>query len=129
MIVLDASVLIAHLDARDVHHTRARALLAGSGRLPLAANALTVAEALVGPIRTGRGPQVHQAIAALGVTALELPAAAAYPLAELRAATGLKMPDAVVLLTAEHHQAVLMTFDDKLHRCAEQRGVAVRAQP
>ena len=31
MIVLDASILIAHLDASDSHHDRAEVLLANSG--------------------------------------------------------------------------------------------------
>jgi predicted nucleic acid-binding protein len=128
VIVLDACVLIAHLDAHDAHHERASRLLAGTGDLPLVANTLTIAEVLVGPTRTGRGQQAHEALERLGVTALELPAGAAVELAELRAATGLKMPDCCVLWTAIHHQpSALATFDHQLSRAAERRDVAVRS--
>ncbi|MBV9847118.1 MAG: type II toxin-antitoxin system VapC family toxin [Kutzneria sp.] len=125
MIVLDACVLIAHLDATDVHHERATRLLAESGDLRLHASVLTLAETLVGPVRTGRGHHVQQALTRLGVTPLGLPADIAVELAAVRARTGLKMPDAVVLLTAETHHAALATFDDKLRRAASSRDVAV----
>lgn len=53
MIVLDASVLIAYLDARDQHHNAAEALLLRSADDEFGANALTIAEVLVGPLRAG----------------------------------------------------------------------------
>ena len=46
-------------------------------------------------------------------------------LAELRATTGLKLPDCCVLDIAIHHQAHLATFDDALAAAARQRGVPV----
>jgi predicted nucleic acid-binding protein len=126
VIVLDACVLIAHLDANDAHHDRATRLLASTADLPLAANTLTVAEVLVGPTRAGRGRQAQQALDRLGVAALELPADVAVELAELHATTGLKMPDCCVLWTAVHHQpAILATFDQQLTRTAKRRGVPI----
>ncbi|MGQ0841654.1 type II toxin-antitoxin system VapC family toxin [Actinokineospora sp.] len=127
MIVLDACVLIAHLDARDAHHERATRLLATTGDIPLRVSALTMAEVLVGPILTGRYAQVQQAIDRLGVVALDLPATDAVALATMRAHTGLKMPDAIVLLTAQTNGAVLCTFDEQLARLAGARDVVVRA--
>ena len=62
MIVLDASVLIAPLDATDSHHQRADRLLAASGSETLSASVVTLAEVLVGPSRTGA---VDRALAAL----------------------------------------------------------------
>ncbi len=46
-------------------------------------------------------------------------------LAELRVATGLKLPDCCVLDVAAHHQASLATFDADLASAARHRGVAV----
>lgn len=128
VIVLDACVLIAHFDANDTHHDRATRLLAATAGQPLAANTLTVAEVLVGPTRAGRGRQAQEALDRLGVAALELPADAAVELAELRATTGLKMPDCCVLWTAVHHQsAMLVSFNQQLTRVAERRGVPIRS--
>ena len=44
MIVLDASVLIGHLDGRDPHHARARQLLEESDAEPLGASAITLVD-------------------------------------------------------------------------------------
>jgi predicted nucleic acid-binding protein len=58
----------------------------------------------------------------------DLPGDAAGQLAELRAHTGLKLPDCCVLLTAERHgPAEIATFDARLARVAVERGLAVRA--
>ena len=55
MIVLDASVLIAHLDSTDAHHDAARRVLHSAAGQDLAASVLTVAEVMVGPARDRRG--------------------------------------------------------------------------
>lgn len=129
MIVLDACVLIAHFSRADAHHDRAHRLLAATDGLPLAAAALTCAEVLVGPTRQGRGAEMEQALANLGVRALDMPGAAAAQLAALGAATGLKMPASCVLLAAETHGATLATFDDQLARAATRRGVVLQPVP
>lgn len=126
MIVLDACVLIAHLNATDAHHDRATRLLADTGTVLLAASVLTIGEVLVGPVRTGRGEHAQAALDRLGVTELELPAGSALPLAALRAETKLRMPDCCVLLSAENNNAELATFDDQLAKVASSRGVVVR---
>lgn len=46
-------------------------------------------------------------------------------LAELRATTGLKLPDCCVLDVALHHHAAMGTFDETLASAARQRGVVV----
>ena len=57
----------------------------------------------------------------------DLPGDAAGQLAELRAHTGLKLPDCCVLLTAERHgPAEIATFDTRLARVAVERGLVVR---
>jgi predicted nucleic acid-binding protein len=127
MIVLDASVLIAHFDATDAHHDRAGELLllaANEGRR-LGASLITLAEVLVGPARAGR---IHQAAAALdqlGVCPMTLPQDAPFRLAALRAATTLKMPDCCVLLAADRLADAIATFDDRLADAARNHGLTV----
>lgn len=126
MIVLDASVLIAHFDATDVHHDRAGTLLLGVSDEPLAASPLTLAEVLVGPARVGRMDCVTAALRQLDVTSVSLEQDAALRLAALRAGTNLKLPDCCVLLAAEQTRAAVATFDDRLATTARERGFAVR---
>lgn len=126
MIVLDASVLIAHLDADDALHERASTLLRTLAADQFAASALTVAEVLVGPARSGALERAGAALRRLGVDTLPLLASSAATLAGLRAATKLKLPDCCVLLAAEETGAGLATFDDRLAAAARHRGLPVR---
>lgn len=126
MIVVDASVLIAHLDAADPHHERATALLHDAADEPLVASPVTLAEALVGPARTGQLGRATSAVDQLGVTAAPLGDDAPIPLASLRAATRLNLPDCCVLLAAEQAQGEVATFDDRLAAAARERGLVVR---
>lgn len=119
MIVLDASVLIAHLDAGDAHHERARERLLDAAGQPFAASPITLAEVLVGPIRAGRLREARGALDTLGVTELPLPANAAERLALLRAETQLKLPDCCVLLAAHEAECPVLTFDERLARAAD----------
>jgi predicted nucleic acid-binding protein len=126
VIVLDASVLIAHLDATDTHHVRATDLLIDFGGEQLVATTLTLAEVLVGPTRVGREAVAQVAIERLDIIPHELPAAVSQELATIRATTGLKMPDCCVLWTAvASGSAPLATFDQQLARAATERGVTV----
>jgi predicted nucleic acid-binding protein len=125
VIVLDASVLIAHLDVSDAHHDRAFALLQGLADERFAASALTVAELLVGPARAGGSERAGAALRALGVETVPIGDAAPAALAGLRAATGLKLPDCCVLLAAEEVGGGLATFDDRLAAAARDRAVPV----
>ncbi|MGL5859950.1 MAG: PIN domain-containing protein, partial [Phycicoccus sp.] len=54
MIVLDASVVIAHLESRDTHHERATELLLRHADHEFLVSPVTLAETLVGPARDGR---------------------------------------------------------------------------
>lgn len=126
MIVLNASVLIAHLDAADAHHERASALLADSADEPLGASPLTLAEVLVAPARAGQLDRATAALSQLGVTAIELDEEAPARLAVLRAGTGLKLPDCCVLLAAEQTHAAVAAFDERLAATASERGFVVR---
>lgn len=126
MIVLDASVLIGHLDATDAHHRRASALLMDLAAEPLAASPLSLAEALVGPARAGQLDRATAVLGQLGVTSVPFQDSAPVQLALLRAGTGLKMPDSWVLLAAEQVGGVVATFDDRLAVAARERGFVVR---
>ena len=125
MIVLDASVLIAYLDSEDRHYVAAEALLAEAIGDDLGANSLTLAEVLVVPAQGGHLDLVQAVLHDLEVAELPFPADTAVKLAQLRADTGLKMPDCCVLLAAEDSGARVACFDDRLARAAEERDLEV----
>ncbi|MDQ2726483.1 MAG: PIN domain-containing protein [Actinomycetota bacterium] len=125
MIVLDASVLIAYLDGEDEHHEAAEVLLVSAVDDDLRTNPLTLAEVLVVPVRDGRLEPTQTALRDLEVGELPFPSDAAVRLAELRAGTGLKMPDCCVLLAAEGAHASVASFDERLAQTAEDRNLRV----
>jgi predicted nucleic acid-binding protein len=126
VIVVDASVLIAHLDENDALHDRAVDALLAAAEHPLACSPITLAEVLVGPARSGRLREARSAVADLGVAEIPLGDDAAARLAGLRAETTLKLPDCCVLLAVGDAQAeAILTFDDRLARAAEQRRLRV----
>lgn len=123
MIVLDASVLIAHLDGSDRHHAKARSLLEGNSGEPLGASPITLAETLVSPARAGRLGDAEAALQRLGVQELPLKRGAPGQLAEMRAEVGLKMPDCCVLLAAQDHEGIVASFDSDLLSAARKLGL------
>lgn len=129
MIVLDASVLIAHLDSQDIHHGPASDLLAENATESFGASPLTLAEVLVGPARAGQLDRASAVLEQLHIENVPLPADAPVRLALLRASTALKLPDCVVLLAAETAAAAVASFDERLCTAAAQRGQAVRTLP
>lgn len=124
MIVLDASVLIAHLDGDDQHHANAQSLLEANSQEPLGASPITLAETLVSPARAGRLPDAETALQQLGVDELALGESAPGRLAQLRTDTGLKLPDCCVLLAAQDHDANVASFDTDLLKAAHKLGLA-----
>ena len=116
---LDAGVIIAFLDGADAHHNAARSALSTSldnaERLAIAASAL--AECLVGPARqsTKAVELVRTVIDRLPVSVVHLDEEIATQAAMLRARhRSLKLPDALVIATAEHSSADrLITTDRK----------------
>jgi predicted nucleic acid-binding protein len=122
VIVLDASVMIAVLDPLDAHFESARRLFVANTTERLAAHRLTVAESLVLATRVKRGPAAASALAALGVGYFDEPDDP-MTLAELRATTGLRMPDCCVLHAALRERAKLATFDARLAAAASSVGV------
>lgn len=121
MIVLDASVLIAYLDADDEHHAAAEGLLSEAIDDEIGANSLTLAEVLVIPVRDGRAELVQEALRDLELDELPVPAHPAARLAALRVSTGLKLPDCCLLLAAEDAGAAIASFDQRLIEVARDR--------
>jgi predicted nucleic acid-binding protein len=124
VIVLDASVLIGHLDAADRHHAKARGLLETNIGEPLGASVITLAETFVSPARAGRIDDAEAALQRLGIVALMVDENAPTRLAQLRTETGLKMPDCCVLLAAQEHDGVVASFDSDLVAAAVGLGLA-----
>ncbi len=123
MIVLDARVLIAYLDAEDAHHGAAESLLAREIDDEFAVSPLTLAEVLVGPARASRLDAALGALQALEVREVPFPPNTAVRLARLRVETGLRMPDCCVLLAGQDAAARIAAFDDRLVRAAEDVGL------
>lgn len=126
MIVLDASVLIAHLGATDALHDRAVELLVDAADDELGASPLTLAEVYVGPARAGKLARAQRAIHDLGVTAVSLGDDAPERLATLRSTTGLRLPDCCVLYAVEAAAAEIATFDDRLKSAAKRLRLPIR---
>ncbi len=125
MIVLDASVLIAHLNPADTRHQVAAALLLTGSPGQMLVHPLTLAEVLVGGVRIGQGASMRDDLCAAGIGVAPHDDAQPLRLAELRATSGLKLPDCCVLAVAIRHQATLATFDDALASAARRRCVTV----
>ena len=67
MIVLDASLLIAHLWPSDRHHAEASDFLRRVAGDRMLTHPLTMAEVLIGGVRIGRGAEMRQDLADIGV--------------------------------------------------------------
>jgi predicted nucleic acid-binding protein len=126
MIVLDANVLIAHMRQQDALHAAATRRLVTLAERRFGASVITLAEVLVGPMRTGRLGTARAVLRAFEVAELPLPPNATERLAALRAETGLKLPGCCVLLAAEETNGGVLTFDERLARAAAERSLAVQ---
>lgn len=125
MIVLDASVLVAHLRPLDAHHDAATSLLLDAADESLLVHALTLAEVLVAGVKIGKGAEMQADLKAAGLSLARRDDDEPLRLAELRAKTGLKLPDCCVLDSAQTNAAKLATFDHALAAAARRLGVAV----
>jgi predicted nucleic acid-binding protein len=124
-LILDTSVLIGLLDAKDAHHTRAvddveNGDLKG---LPLLTPASAYSEALVAFARAGRLGEAREALAAMGIEVAPLTSTMAELAAELRARhERLRLPDAIVLACARELGGELLSYDRRLVRLAGRGG-------
>jgi predicted nucleic acid-binding protein len=120
-LILDASVLIGLLDTADAHHDRAIDDVEAADRegqqLLLPASAYS--ETLVAFARARRLDEARQAIAAMGITVVSLTDTIAERAAELRARQDrLRLPDAIVLATAQELGGRLLSYDRRLSQLA-----------
>ena len=125
MIALDASVLIAHLNPADLHHQAATAILLAGTPGQMLVHTVTLAEVLVGGVRVGRGALMRDDLRSAGIAVAPPDDGEPLRLAELRATSGLKLPDCCILDVAIHYQASLATFDEALAVVARRLGVPV----
>lgn len=84
---------------------------------------ITMAAVLAGGVRVGQGASMREDIRAVGIAVAGHDDGEPLRLAELRASTGLKLPDCCVLDVAIRHQASVATFDNALVAEAAKRGV------
>ena len=120
-LILDASVLIALLESADAHHNRSVDDVEAADRSgkPLLAPASAYSEALVAFARAQRVDEARAAIAAMGIAITPLDAHIAERAAQLRARhQRLRLPDAIVLATADRLDGQLLTYDHRLAQVA-----------
>lgn len=127
-IVLDANILIAFSNTGHIFHANSIGIL-GQPNSVFLIHRLTLAEYLVHPARLGIARD------ALRIVRDDLMITSPDPediendefaleLADVRATTGLRMPDAVILATARRVQAKVATFDESLLSAATAEGRA-----
>lgn len=121
--VLDASILLAHLDPPDAHSDDATRILAESGEL--FASVVTLGEVLVGAVRAERlDEQLQALLSILEIAAVPLGRDSPAVLARLRVETKLRMPDCCVLYAAQAVRAdAVGTRDARLAAAARARGL------
>ncbi len=125
MIVLDANVLIGYLNQDDAHHADVRRLLRAVAADDIAVSTVTLAEALAGPTARGGAEAAALILHDLRITEVSVESGSARHLAELRVGTGLKLPDCLVLHTAEVRAARVASFDHRLRRAAGELALEV----
>lgn len=114
IVVLDASVVIALLDAGDTHHLAAVAAVERARRDTLVLPASAYAEVLVDPWRRGVDAVsvIRTFVTDLGIRIEPLSPDIAERAARLRAQhRGLRLPDTLVLATADALDGVALTCD------------------
>jgi predicted nucleic acid-binding protein len=124
VIVADASWIIALRDPDDPHHASAIALNEATVDDVIVVHPLTLAECLVGAARLGQLDAAAGALrAAFEVADIDIDAPLRW--ANIRTATSLRLPDAIVLDTAIVHAAsMILTFDRQLAAEATTRAIA-----
>jgi len=125
VIVVDTSWVVALRDPGDDHHRLAAETSREIADEDAVLHPVTLAECLVAPARLG---VLEEASAGLRASfdVVDVDPDAPLRWARLRAATGLRLPDVIVLDTALHQGArAVATFDEQLAARAADRGLKV----
>jgi predicted nucleic acid-binding protein len=120
-LILDASVLIGLLDTADTHHDRAvdDVEAADQDGMQLLLPASAYSETLVAFARARRLDEARRAIASMGIAIVSLTDTIAERTAELRARhTRLRLPDAIILATAQEMGGSLLSYNRRLSQLA-----------
>jgi len=125
LVVLDASAVIALASDTDPNHSWALEMFRDTAAFGLQMTALTQAEVLVHPARAGKLEKFLKLIGAMGIEITSIKESDSSQIARIRAATSLKMPDAVVLSQAMKVSGAIATTDQKLAKVAKDYGVGV----
>jgi predicted nucleic acid-binding protein len=128
--VLDAGVIIGHLDEHDVHHVAARQALqdAVDRNDDLVLPASAFAQVLVGPSRSGAKAVavVHDLVRRVPIEVAPIDADVAAAAAQLRAQhRSLKLPDALVIATAAALGAARLVTTDRRWPAAPAMGLTL----
>lgn len=125
VVVIDASVVIAHLEPGDALHERAQRALDDHAGDDLVLPASAYAEALVRPVAAGRLADARAAIDALELRVAPIERSIAERAAALSAgAIDVRLPDALVIATADALDAArLLTGDARWARISDRVSV------
>ncbi|WP_161968406.1 type II toxin-antitoxin system VapC family toxin [Curtobacterium oceanosedimentum] len=121
--MLDANVLIALLDRQDALHVRAFDLVEDHAWEAFCASAVTFAETLVRPSRLGLAYAHEASLRSVGVRIVPVSRAIARGVADLCAHERVGVPDATAVVTTQHAEGRLATFDRRLGKLARRHGV------
>jgi len=126
-LALDASVAIALFTANDAHHERAKvqldAALDRDDSLLMAASAYS--EIMVHAVRNGEADLIDRFVDRLRMEIVPADRKIGRRAAELRAEKrSLRLPDALVLATAQARRAPLLSFDAAVARVARELDLA-----
>lgn len=122
-LVADASFIIALLNPRDAHHTWAQSVFSLHEREDIRTTTINLAEAMVRPYQTGQAVDFEEALAELEIHVWNVREGDESELAELRASSRLKMPDALVLFCAIRTASSVATADRALAVTVRQGGL------
>lgn len=114
-LILDSDALLAIMNSEDRHHkSMKKRLLQGADSLSI--SVVTYSEALVYPFEEDNYEAMSLGIQTLVNEIHDVTRSIATKAAQLRAASKIKLPDALIAATAIEKGLTLLTFDEKLAR-------------
>jgi predicted nucleic acid-binding protein len=124
-LVLDASVLIALYNDKDVHHNWAVDLMFQSTAESLHMSSMNLAEVAVQPMRLGIEAKFQEGIRGLNIKVSGLSRETGFELARIRATTNVPMPDCCAIQLVLEKDAALATCDKAQAKAAKSLGIEV----